>query len=217
MEPGLRQIVEFEAVKWDLMSKLLLAAFSFALLALAGVTASQAPQAGPQPSGIQVLEFHARNCQKCHGEEGELRSPGWADSKSAAQMTQILSQMVTEQAGHAPLNEGDMAALSSYHRAANRLEPWANLIAVSGRTLTFETTRDARLSATAGGKKVPTVQAPKEIRELAVKLLRWTLVLPASAELDKVVVTTARGEGKAKKVVTWKLSDSSFSNPSKGQ
>lgn len=212
MEPGPFESIGSDVVKYALMSKPLFAAASFALLGLAGLTASQAPKAGAEHTGLSVLEFHARNCQKCHGEEGELRSPGWADSKTPAQLSGILNQMVTEQAGHAPLNEDEMIALASYHRAMSRLDPWANLLAVSGRTLTFEATRDSRLSAKAAGKKVPTIPSPVQLPEMGTKLMRWTLVLPASASMEQLLMTIASGEGKGKKVVTWKPSESSFSD-----
>lgn len=176
------------------------------------MTASQSPRSALQPTGTKILEFHARNCQKCHGEEGELRSPGWAEGKSDDSLTQILGQMVTEQAGRAPLNESDMGALLAYHHAQSKAEPWANLISADKGKLTFETTRDSRLSAVSSGKKLATAQAPIMVEELGVKLMRWTLAVPASADVSKVAITVAKGEGKTKKVVSWKLSDSPYSS-----
>lgn len=158
-----------------------------------------------------TLAMHRDGCQKCHGAEGELMSPGWAENRSRQDLVAILDQMVVEQAGLPEMTARERDALLSFHLAFSKGDPWANILDSSSQKVVLESTKNSRISATLSGKKVAPQPVGDQKSAEGSQLLRWQITLPKGALPSQLHLTVAWGSGSAKKVVSWKASERPFS------
>lgn len=195
------------------MRSFLLGVGAFGILG-AGVVAASSPTGQDKAAtGRPVLELHRDGCQKCHGAEAELMSPGWAEARSRNDLEAILDQMVIEQAGMPALTRSERDALLSFHKAISKGEPWAAIIDSGSQRVILESTQNTRLSALLSGRKVVPQRVLITKKEDGTQLLRWHITLPKGAHLNQLQLTVAKGEGTAKRVVTWKAADRPYSHP----
>ncbi len=138
-------------------------------------------------------------------------SLGWAKGKSRKALESILDQMVVEQAGLPALSLKERDALLSFHLAISESKPWANVVEVKSGAIVVETTKDTRLSAAVGGKKVIPKVVPPAKGGTSSQLVRWQITFAPGSEMSRLHLTVAKGVGASKKVVSWKASERPFS------
>lgn len=194
------------------MRSVILLLGSFGILGATVMSASTPQGQKTERPGRPVLEMHRDGCQKCHGAEAELMSQGWAAGKSKKDLEAILDQMVVEQAGLSALTSTERDAMLSFHLAHSTGYPWASIIESSSQQLIIESTQNSRLSCTLAGRKITPQPILVKSKDGGAQLQRWKISLPKEFELSQLRLTLAKGEGKAKKVVSWRASERPYSH-----
>lgn len=112
-----------------------------------------APQ-GPKPLERGPIALYDRACANCHGPNGSFYGPELGQGKTDAQLYQAVQDMADNQ-GQIALTPAEVEAVTAYHRAIIKKEPF---VAITGRTRTElrgEVMKGSTVSVTVAGKAVP--------------------------------------------------------------
>jgi len=160
---------------WVRASHLPLVAAILGLAAAAfadGTPAAPAPQptptpAAPAPLPRGAIAVYDTACANCHGASGSFYGPTLGQGKTDAQLRQVVKDMA-DGPGQITLQPVEVDALTAYHRAIIRHEPFLDLTARTPEKLEGEVTPGSSISIRLGKKT------------LAAKVdgSRWSAALP---------------------------------------
>lgn len=128
-----------------------------------------------EPLKVAPLEYFAKHCQRCHGENGLNYLSNFADGKSDDDLLAKLKSMA-EGPGQSPLEPDDLAIQLAFHRSISAKAPFITWTAHEGNKISGEVTGDAKL--------IVTPELPIKLEDGA-----WSIELPANTKVDDIVLT----------------------------
>lgn len=148
-------------------------------------TPEKAPVARAETApGFAPLAYFDAHCARCHGPNGSFYGKNFGKNlKDDAALKQIVKEMC-EGPGNAPLSEISLEILTDFHRALRDDLPFLIVVAQNAKTLSGESSPDAKISLESGAKSVAAVQKGND----------WKVEIPAGFEISQAKIVARRGE-----------------------
>lgn len=142
-------------------SSLLSAAWGLPFAALALSLLSH-PTQGAQTAVAQMevlplrgaISLYDKACVRCHGPGGSFYGSELGKGKTAAQLRKMVWEMCIAQGG-LTISQREIDAMTAYHRSIIKSEPFVEVIAITGKSITGEATPGTTLQLETTGRLAP--------------------------------------------------------------